>query len=204
MITLRIPERHFPKIEGFNNATQEFVIFREEKHISAYELKLEYSLKSIAKWEMRWHKPFFNDEKLSSEEWIDLIRCMTVNTVKDPESYNYLTNKEVNVIQAYMEDPQSAWEIVPDKDKDKEKKKAKKAKRKMTVEAIYYKMIQYGVWESCENWNLNRLLALLDYFDAQGGSTPGAGGQKKKTERELMSMYHDMNQKARAKYHSRG
>lgn len=203
MITIDIPERDFNAVEYFDNRTQTFITVRNKKHVNACRLTLEHSLKSISKWEAKWHKSFFDDGQLTGEEWIDYIRCMTINTVKDPEIYLYLTQKEHSMIQDYIGDPQSAWEI-PKLSEDKKKKAKKGKKQPTTVECVYYKMIQYGVWESCENWNFNRLLALLDYFDKQEGSTPGAGGQKKKTERELMSMYHDMNQKARAKYKSKG
>ena len=196
-MTLDIPARHFDKVEFFNNKTQEFITVLEERSCEPTRLLLEHSLLSIKKWESKWHKPFISGEPLKPEEFIDYVRCMTTNSVKDQRVYDCLMDEDVTVIQEYMNDQKSAWTLT-------EKPDGKKQKTKYTVEAVYYAMIQYGIPLECEKWHFNSLLALIDYFGFKGGSVPGAGGQKKKSEREILEMYRAMNEKARAKYHSKG
>ena len=192
------PERIVPGSEFFDNRTQTFITV-EEKHIPAIHLQLEHSLMSIAKWESKWHEPFIGREGLTAEELLDYIRCMTINPQKNPDIYTDLDQNDLLEIVNYMHDGSSAWEITGTK-----KKGGKKSRKPDTVEAIYYAMIQYGVPMECEKWHFNRLMALLDYCDYKGGSTSGAGGPAKKSQKEMMEMYRAMNEKARKKYNSKG
>ena len=198
MLTIDRPERDIPGAEFFDNVKQEFITI-EPRHLDAVHLQLEHSLMSIARWESRWHEPFIGRKDLTAEEFLDYIRCMTINPQKNPNVYKCLLNDDLQEIAEYMNDPQSAWEIV-----SKEDKKPKKKKRPDTVESIYYAMIQYGIPQEYEKWHFNRLMALIDYCDYKGGSSSGAGGPAKKTQREMMEMYRAMNEKARKKYNSKG
>ena len=196
MLNIDIPERTIPKQEYFDNRTQEFITV-ESRKIPEIHLQLEHSLISIAKWEAKWKKPFIRDEKMTDEEFLDYVRCMTVNYQKNRDVYKDLTQEAVLEIAEYMNDSQSAWEIRP-------QKKGKKKRKPDTVEMIYYAMIQLGIPMECEKWHYNRLMALLDYCDAKGGSTPGGGSPKKRSEREIMELYRAMNEKNRKKYNSKG
>lgn len=195
MLSIDHAARHIPKREYFDNQTQEFITI-PEVHLAEMHLKLEHSLRSMATWESRWHKPFVGRDELNGEELLDYIRCMTTNQQKDPAIYEQLTQNDLDRIIEYMQDPYSAWEIRP--------QKSRKSKKPQTVESIYYAMIQYGVPPEYENWHINRLLSLLDYCDSKGGSVSGAGGPRKKSEREIMEMYRALNEKNRKKYHSKG
>ena len=197
MKIIDIPERQIPKQEFFDNSTQEFITI-EARTIPAIHLQLEHSLISVSKWESKWKKPFSRDENMTPEELLDYIRCMTTNKGVKPEAYEDLTQEALVEIVEYMNDRQSAWEIRPQKEK-------KKKKKPDPVEMIYYAMVQYGIpIEVCEKWHYNRLLAFLDFCDAKGGSTPGGGSPKKRSEREIMEMYRAMNEKNRKKYNSKG
>lgn len=199
MLTIDCPARDIPRREYFDNVKQEFIII-EEKHINPIHLQMEHSLMSMAKWESKWHTSFITNEEFTGEELLDYLRCMTINPQKDPDVYNNLPQEEINRIIAYMQDPCSAWELT-----GKQKKgKAKRSRRPETVEMVYYAMIQYGIPMECEKWHFNRLMALIDYCDYKGGSTSGAGGPNKRSEKEIMEMYRAMNEKNRKKYHSKG
>ena len=198
MKVIDIPARDIPRQEFFNNATQEFVTV-EERHIDPIHLQLEHSLMSISRWESKWHESFFGEENMTGEKLLDYIRCMTINPQKNPGIYDDLTQEALMDIVAYMQDQQSAWEINP-----KKKGKSKKSKKPDTVESIYYAMIQYGIPPEYEKWHFNRLMALIDYCDSQGGSTSGAGGPAKKSQKEILDMYRAINEKNRKKYHSKG
>ena len=198
MLLIEHPARNVPKREYFDNRTQEFITIGEQR-IPPIRLQLEHSLKSIARWEAKWHRSFIGRENLSGEELLDYVKCMTINRQEDPKIYDYLTQEDVLRIIDYMQDQQSAWEI-------SSKKKTKKGKKggTDTSESIYYAMIQFGVPMECENWHFNRLMALLDYCDCKGGSVSGAGGPAKRSQKEIMEMYRAMNEKNRKKYNSRG
>lgn len=200
MLTIDCPARDIPKREYFDNIRQEFITI-EGKHINPIHLQLEHSLMSIAKWESRWHKAFITNDNLTGEELIDYLKCMTINQQKDPDVYNNLPQEELNRIVEYMQDPYSAWEIISNK---KRAKPVRRSKRPESVEMVYYAMIQYGIPMECEKWHFNRLMALIDYCDYKGGSTSGAGGPNKRSEKEIMEMYRAMNEKNRKKYHSKG
>lgn len=196
MLSIDRPARTIPKREYFDNRTQEFITV-EETRLEAVHLQLEHSLRSIAKWESRWHVAFSGRENMSGEELLDYIRCMTVNQVKNPKVYEQLTQEDLLKIVTYMQDPNSAWEI-------SSKKKAKKArKRQDTVETVYYAMIQFGIPMECENWHFNRLMALLDYFDAKGGGN-GGGNAQKRNKREMLDAVMALNMANRKKYNSKG
>lgn len=197
MLIIDVPARDVAQQEYFNNQTQEFITI-ESRHIDPIHLQLEHSLMSIAKWESKWHEPFFEKENMTGEQLIDYIRCMTINPQKDPSVYMDLRQEDILKIIEYMEDPYSAW-VIP------KKKKGKKFKKTAdTVEAIYYGMIQYGIPMECEKWHFGRLAALLDYCDSKGGSVSGAGGPAKKSQKEILEMYRAINERNRKKYNSKG
>lgn len=184
-----------PPQELFDNRTNEFISI-PGRHVDDMDLRLEHSLMSVAKWEGIWHESFSEQEKLPPEKLISYIRCMTINTQRNPDIYDQLTREDRNRILAYMNDPKSAWVI---------KKPEKKPRRKQpqTAEEIYWAMIQYGIPMECEKWHFNRLIALLDYCKEKG-SHSGYGGQKKKSEREIMEMYRALNEKNRKRFNSKG
>lgn len=84
MMTLTIPGQQW-----WNEKTEEFV------YTPAVVLKLEHSLLSLAHWESNWNIPFLSNlDKLTVEQWLDYIRCMTVTKGVDPEVYARLTREQ--------------------------------------------------------------------------------------------------------------
>ena len=98
MMTLTIPGQ-----QRWNEKTEEFV------YTPAVVLKLEHSLLSLAHWESNWNIPFLSNlDKLTVEQWLDYIRCMTVTKGVDPEVYARLTREQYRSINEYMEAPMTA------------------------------------------------------------------------------------------------
>ena len=93
MLILKIPEQEY-----YNNVTGEFINCR------ACTLKLEHSLVSISKWESKWKKPFLTQESKTAAEFIDYIRCMTINQDVPEEVYGLLGHENVKKIEEYAED----------------------------------------------------------------------------------------------------
>lgn len=142
MLTLDIPERLL-----WNEITEEFV------KTKGGHLVLEHSLVSVSKWEMKWKKPFLGTER-NREETIDYIRCMTISQNIDPDIYNQIDNKSIQLINDYINDSMTATWFTEQKNKPA-------VSKKITNELIYYWMIACGIPFECQKWHLNRLLTLI-------------------------------------------
>lgn len=195
MIIISYPERVLPERRLFDQERSEFIIIPEMR-LKPMKLKLEHSLMSIRIWEAEHETPFSEIEKMTPEELIGYIKCMTINRQEDDSVYDQLTAKDLERVSNYIARQNSAWEIRRSKDKKPGRK------RKNTVEGIYFTMIQLGIpIDPCEQWHLGSLLALIDYFDSKGG---GNSGEKKKSWGEMQAQFLRMNEANRKKYHSRG
>ncbi|MDO4378813.1 MAG: hypothetical protein Q4C64_06780 [Erysipelotrichia bacterium] len=149
MLEITIPENEF-----YDNKTNTFIQKKEAK------LKLEHSLLSISKWESKWCKPFYGDEKKSADEIRDYVRCMTLTQNIDSCVYSAIPMQELKKIEKYLEEKQTATVFY---DTGRKNGASNNRKRKIvTSEEIYYMMICYEIPFSCEKWNINRLLALIE------------------------------------------
>lgn len=194
MMTIDHPARDIPARRFFNDKTNEFITI-PAVHLGPVHLQLEHSLISMRKFEAKMHQPFSSSEKMSGEELLEYIKCMTVTPPKSNDVYDQLTNNDLVAISDYIQDANSAWEIRPPTDKEKQQSR----RLPNTVESIYYAMIQYGIPFECEKWHLNSLMALIDYCYRKGG-----GGSKARTQKEWNEYYRRMNEANRKKYHSKG
>ncbi len=141
MLTINIPDMEF-----YDEIKNEFVYVKSQK------LVLEHSLVSLSKWESKWKKPFFDKKPKTKEESIDYIRCMTVNSV-DPLIYKCITNRIMQAVNAYIEDPMTATTI---------NQKNAPSREIVTSELIYYWMVALSIPFECQKWHLNRLLTLIN------------------------------------------
>lgn len=160
---------HIPAREWYNHQTEEFVL-----QSKPCDLMLEHSLLSLSKWEAKWKKPFLDDKHpRSDEEFIDYVRCMTINQGVDPMIYYNLTPSMIDKIKDYIADTMTATTI---------KRHGKKApgRQIVTSEAIYSWMVSYGIPFECQKWHLNRLMTLISVCQIE------SGGQKKMSQAEIM------------------
>lgn len=128
-----------------------FVSMKEQKII------IEHSLISLSKWERITKKPFLsNVDKLTNEEWLLYIKCMTLNNVNEI-AYRCIDIAILEDVITYINDPMSATTIT-----DLRPKKGKK--EILTSELIYYIMISYGIPIELEKWHLNNLITLISVF----------------------------------------
>ena len=179
MITITIPGT-----EQWDPLKNEFL---ETKTIT---VSLEHSLISISKWESMTHKPFLVKTPKTMEEILLYIRCMCLTPGVDPLVFNGLTQKNIEEISAYIEDPMTATTIID---------RSGKANREiMTAEVIYYQMIALGIPFECQKWHINRLLTLIRVCDIK--SSPG----KKMSRKDLAAQNTALNAARRAKSGSKG
>nr|DAT69838.1 MAG TPA: hypothetical protein [Caudoviricetes sp.] len=171
------------------------------------ELRLEHSLLSLAKWESNWHVPFLsNAEKMTKEQLIDYLRCMTVGKDEPPELYTRLTREDYKAINEYMADPMTAtWfrgEAKPSEwkpgDVTKPKLRGRRIGTDTTAELIYAQMFTLGIPKEFETWHLNRLLTLIRVCQEH------AAPPKKMSRGDRMTQQRMLNEQRRAKLHTRG
>ena len=137
-----------PAQEYYEEVSGKFITTEE------YELEVEHSLISLAKWEAKWKKPFLSKKDKSTEETLDYIRCMTIKKSKDLV-YEKIPQSCVDQIISYIHDPMTAT-IFPQPDKKVTQKET------ITAELVYYWMIAFNVPFDCRKWHLNQLLTLIN------------------------------------------
>lgn len=174
-------ELHISETELWDPVSEKFLLVKEQS------LPLEHSLLSISKWEEKWHKPMplINNERLSGDEFLDYVRCMTISRNPDPLVYRCITAREVEAIMAYINDPHTATWFGNEKSGGNDK-------RPLTTELIYHLMFAFGVSKECEKWHLNRLMTQLrvEYEESKPS--------KKKTPAEIAERHRMLNAKRRA------
>lgn len=180
MLSLTIPAR-----ELYDERTNTF-IYEEEQ-----TLELEHSLLSLSKWESKWCKPFLGKDKLTYEQTIDYVRCMTLNEVTDPRIYDRLTNGNIKSIEEYIEAPMTATWF-------SDEKKGKNSSQQITNELIYYWMVALQIPFECEKWHLNRLFTLIKVCNAENKP------KKKMSQKELLSRNAALNAARRKQLNSKG
>lgn len=176
--------------EFWNPSTEEFITLPDTV------LCLEHSLNSLSKWEAKWHRPFINDGPKNSDEFIDYIRCMTLNVDDvDPKIFYGITQSNLKQIEEYLKDPMTAtWfgqdrgTSVPGQGDKPSYIKPKKLREVITAEIIYYWMVQLQIPFECENWNLNRLFTLIRVCNEKNKP------QKKMSKKQLMNRNTALNQ----------
>lgn len=182
MLTITIPA-----IEMFDETKQEFINVEEQT------LELEHSLVSLSKWESKWHKPFISRTEKTLEETIDYIKCMMITRNVPPEVYHYITynNDIISRINQYIDDSQTA-SIVNDNSR------GKNSGEFTTSETIYYWMISLNIPFECQEWHLNRLIALIRFCSAKNAP------KKKMSQSEIMSRNAALNAARRKSLGTKG
>jgi hypothetical protein len=183
MLQLIIPEREY-----WSEENEEFMYVKETK------LQLEHSLISLSKWESKYHKAFLDKKnKLSKDELLYYIKCMTLTKDVDQTIYQSLTNKDLEHIKDYIEDPMTATSF----GKNAKKGMPKAQNKVITSEVIYYWMCTLNVPVQFEKWHLNRLLTLIRVINEENSPT-------KMNKKDIYSQNKSLNAMRRAKHHSRG
>lgn len=180
---------HVPASEWFDDETQTFVL-----QSKPCDLMLEHSLLSLSKWEAKWKKPFLEENPpRTDEEFLDYIRCMTINQGIDPMAYYNLTEESITKIRDYIADPMTATTV-----RKHNNKRPGGPRKIITSELIYSWMVNYGIPFECQKWHLNRLLMLIEVCNAENGE------QKKMSPREVMRENASLNAMRRAQRKSKG
>lgn len=173
------------KAEYYDEKTEHFIKPPTKK------VKLEHSLRSLAKWESKWKKAFLSIKNITHEEFVDYVRCMEVTGLIDPNIFKYLTDEQMNIVDAYIADKMTATTI-------HRRGPQKPSRETVTAEVIYFWMIQYGIPPDYDKWHLNRLLTLIEVCSVKGGP------QKKMSRKEQLAEQRAINASRKSKYKTRG
>lgn len=176
-----------PAIELYDEINNEFITIDEQT------LVLEHSLASLSQWESKWCKPFLSKEKLTEEETIDYIRCMTLTPDVPSEIYNIIPNSVIQEISEYIAKPMTATWF-----SNSNKKGKKSNNEQVTAEIIYYWMIALNIPPEYASWHLNKLLTLIRVCDEKNKPP------KKRSNNSILNEYAALNRARRQKLSSKG
>jgi hypothetical protein len=192
MLKITIPARPAePDMELYDDEKKEFFMVPGRPATKEYTLQLEHSLVSLAKWESKWCKPFLSTKKLTEEETIDYIRCMTLTQNIPADAYANITDDNVREVSDYIDSPMTATTF-------SDNGKGKGSREIITAELIYYWMIALNIPPEYQKWHLNRLLTLIRVCNIK--NTP----PKKMSKRALMSRNASLNAARRQQLNTNG
>lgn len=171
-------------VELYDDVREEFIT------IQGRTLQLEHSLVSVSKWESKWEKPFLSKDSKTFDETVDYIRCMTITQNVNPELYGYVTTKNIQDVNSYIDAPMTATTFSSQDNS--------KSREIITAEIIYYWMITMNIPMDCQKWHLNRLLTLINVCNLKNQPPKKMGRQ------ELMNRNHKLNAQRRAALNNKG
>lgn len=179
-------EINIPKKELWDAQTQQFINFEGST------LRLEHSLVSLSKWEMKYKTPFLTKKEKTYDETLYYIKCMTLTQNVKEITYKCLTQDNISDINAYISDPMTATTI-------KSRQSSPRGHGEIvTAEIIYYWMTALSIPFECQKWHLNRLFMLIQVCSIK--SQP----PKKMNRRQALSKNAALNAARRQKYNTRG
>lgn len=182
MLQLAIPEQEF-----YDDEKEMFFRLKPQR------LQLEHSLLSLSRWESKWKKSFIDQDNLTPEEFLDYVRCMSINRNVEEYVFSSLTAENLKTIKAYIKDSMTATTF-----RSFQSTQQKRKKRIVTSERIYFWMVTYQIPFECEKWHLNRLLTLIRICQIE--NNPG----KKMSKKEILAQNHALNEERRRMYGTRG
>lgn len=157
--------------------------------LPATTIMLEHSLISLKAWEEIWCKPFLYTEKLTLEERLSYVKCMTVTPNIEDAIYERITEEHFQTIEQYINSPHTATKL---NNNSTTKKDGIKKKEIMTAEMIYYYMINLRIPIEMSKWHLNSLLTLINLFVLKNAP------EEKMSEQDLALQYAELNARRQA------
>lgn len=176
MIKLKIDD-----IELFDSSTNTF------SYITGGVYAFEHSLKAISQWEAAYKTPFLSTTmEHTVDSMLDYCTMMCIDGELTKES---ITSETYTHLLAYIKDSQTATTF-------NHQSKAN-PHTIITSEVIYAMMIEARVPIECENWNINRLLVLLNVLDARRNP-------KKMSVNDVYRQNNELNKLRRQQMNSKG
>lgn len=160
-------------------------------------LSMCHSLVSISKWEGKYQRPFLvSDDDKTQEELLDYISMMVVNELPRAtldEAIRHITAEQMELINDHIASRASATTF-------SDSGTGSSSSEIITAELIYYMMFANGIPKECEQWHINRLLALIRIFGIKNSPEK----PKKLSQAEIMARNQKLNAERRAKWGTSG
>lgn len=179
-----------PETEVFN----EEVGFHTLKEV---KIELEHSLASISKWESKFRKTFLSSVQKTREEVQAYIPMMTLTPNVPPSVFLRLTSENYQTIVDYISQKPTATKFFDDVTADKSATPVGEGEAK-TSELIYYWMVVYNIPFEADQWNIERLFALIRICSIKNQP------EKKTKPADLNRRYAELNKQRLEKYGTKG
>lgn len=175
MLTLKIPDT-----ELFDGERNEFYT------VTGGVFRFKHTLKAISEWEADFKKPYFSDDNSDEDrKWYYVYMCLDEGL-----THYHLTPEVMGEIDRYISDPRTATRIHTVKQNG--------PNQIVTSEYIYSLMVAASVPFETEEWNLNRLLTLLEVISVQRNPN------NKMTTEEVYKQNISLNEQRKRQYNTRG
>lgn len=169
--------------EFFDENTEEYIEVKDQ------QLVLEHSLISVYKWEQKWETNFLDNNTITNEEFIDYVRCMTINKV-NPLIYLCLTRQNIDTIKSYMGRKMTGTRFT--------ESHRPPSHKIVTAEVLYSQMFSLNIPIECAKWHLSSLLTLIRVCAEENSP------KKKMSAREAANKQREINAMRKQKYKTRG
>lgn len=143
MLVINVPE-----LENFDRKSNKFV------KAEGYTLQLEHSLASLSKWESEFERPFLSKGPATGDETLAYVRCMNNGDDVSVNDLRRLTDEHLHLIAEHINKKMTATWFADNTPQGR-------GREVVTAETIYFWMTTYQIPFECENWHLNKLLALI-------------------------------------------
>lgn len=179
MLTITVPA-----VDAFDEETNEFISSDETT------LRMEHSLVSLSKWESKYEKPFLADSEKTTEETLDYIQMMCLDTDVPPEVFSRIPAEAYEQVNKYISAKMTATWFAEEPRKG--------AQEVITAEVIYYWLIALTIPFECQHWHLNRLLTLVRVCNNKNAPP------KKMSKNDLAKRNHMINKQRKAQLKTSG
>lgn len=179
-------EIELPGGELYDEVKEEFI------NLKGKTIQLEHSLISISKWESKWKKPFFSEQKMTNEQFLDYILCMCMTKNVDKLDLQYLSRENLDKIGDYMSEQRTATWF-------NDSGNSNSNHDVITSEVLYYQMFKLQIPIDCEKWHISRLITLIRVFAAKDPEN-----SKKMTPKEVVAQNKALNEARKKKYNTKG
>lgn len=117
-------------------------------------IDLEHSLYAIKLWESKWHVPFIGNDRITTEQKMDYIRCMCLTPDIPSSTFDRMTPDNIKEINSYLNDPMTATTFRKTDEDDSQREI-------VTAEIVYWMMIELGIPQEYQYWHINQLFTLI-------------------------------------------
>lgn len=173
---------HIGDVEMYDSETNKF------HNLKGGMFRFKHTLRSISMWEADNKMPFMTSNLTED----DLKSYYTYMCLDDGLTTRHIEGETYARLTDYISDPRTATVI------HKTREGGVANTKTITSELIYSMMVAAGVPFEAEDWNINRLLVLLEVISIQNSP------KEKMSRDDIYKQNRDLNAERKAKYNTKG